>query len=123
MGSHPINLAVRFGLELVALGAFAWLGWQQASSRWAQVALALILPLVAAALWAAFAVPDDPSRSGAAPIPTPGPVRLALELAFFAAAAWVLQTRTSGLAWGFIAIVAVHYLASYDRVRWLLGLD
>ncbi|WP_280456932.1 DUF2568 domain-containing protein, partial [Nocardia carnea] len=40
-------------------------------ARWL---LVVLLPVVAAAAWGVFAVPDDPSRSGAAPVAVPGPV-------------------------------------------------
>jgi hypothetical protein len=72
--------------------------------------------------WVTFAVPADPSRSGNAPIPVPGVVRLALELTFFALAAWAL--RAADLPrWGILfgVIVLVHYALSYDRLRWLLA--
>ena len=56
MGSQPINLALRFLLELAALGAVAYWGWAQhdglESWLWASG-----LPLIAAVLWGTFAVP------------------------------------------------------------------
>jgi hypothetical protein len=76
---------------------------------------------VAAALWGTFAVRDDPSRSGWAPVPTPGVLRLLLELGSFAAAAIALvasQRVTLGLV--LAAVTLVHYAASYDRILWLL---
>jgi hypothetical protein len=63
LGSNPINLAVRFILEIIGLVALGWWGWNQADGI-ARFALALGIPLLAAALWGTFAVPDDPSRSG-----------------------------------------------------------
>ncbi len=75
MGSHSLNLALRFLLELAALGAMGYWGWTQHEGpvrwRWA-----IGLPLVAAVLWGTFAVPNDPSRSGQAPVPIPGILRL-----------------------------------------------
>ena len=77
--------------------------------------------MTAAVLWGVFAVADDPSRSGAAPIPVPGLVRLALEAAVFGVGIWALKdsgfTRAS-LALG--VVVVVHYAISYDRIAWLL---
>ena len=87
MAYHPINLAVRLLLEFAALAAMAYWGWRQADGV-LRFVLAIGIPLVAAALWGTFAVPDDPSRSGKAPVPVSGIVRLALELAFFAFAVW-----------------------------------
>ncbi len=71
MGSHPINLAVRFILELTALVAAGMWGWHQ-SEGWLKFLLVITLPLLIAIVWGTFAVPDDPSRSGAAPIPISG---------------------------------------------------
>jgi hypothetical protein len=120
MGSHPINLAVRFLLEIAALVTFGIWGYRQ-TDGWFRFVLALGIPVILAAAWGIFAVPNDPSRSGAAPIATPGVVRLLLELAFFAFAAWCLKeiefTRTSII---FGIIVIIHYIISYDRIEWLL---
>ena len=79
------------------------------------------MPVAAAALWGTFAVPDDPSRSGKAPVPVPGWLRLLLELVFFAISAWLLVTAgRSSLGIGLAAAVIVHYVISYDRIAWLL---
>ena len=82
---------------------------------------ALAIPVLAAAAWGIFAVPNDPSRSGAAPIAVPGWLRLLLELAFFAFAIWALSDLGFGtLSWVSALIIAIHYLSSYDRILWLL---
>ena len=121
MGSHPINLAIRFLLEVSALFSLGLWGWRSGDG-WQRFALASLVPIVAAVLWGTFAVPGDPSRSGSAPIPVPGVLRLALELGIFAFAAWALYqsgfTRTS---WALGIIVALHYLTSYDRILWLVS--
>ena len=120
MGSHPLNLAVRFVLEIAALVAIGYWGWTQ-HDGFVRYLLAIGGPLLAAILWATFAVPDDPSRSGKAPIPVPGIIRLALELALFAFAAWALyDAGNSLLALILAAVVVVHYALSYDRIAWLL---
>jgi hypothetical protein len=62
MGSHPVNLAARFLLEMVGLAALAWLGWHYGKGI-SRYALAVGLPFAAAVLWSVFAVPEDPSRS------------------------------------------------------------
>jgi len=120
MGSNPINLGVRFVLELIALIVFGYWGWDSSSGLMKYV-LAIGLPLLAAAAWGSFAVLDDPSRSGNAPIPVSGLVRLILELVFFALAAYALHSLGSEKwAWVFATIVLIHYAVSYDRIAWLL---
>ncbi len=121
MGSNPINLAVRFILEMAGLLALGWAGWNL-NAGLLRFVFAIGFPILAAVLWGTFAVPDDPSRSGKAPIQVPGVVRLLLELAFFAAATWALfSTNLPGLAWIFGIVVVIHYAISYDRILWLLG--
>ena len=120
MGSHPINLAIRFLLELTALIVMGIWGWNQ-SEDWQRFVIAFGLPITAAAIWGTFAVPNDPSRSGKAPVTIPGIVRLVFELAFFSFATWALyKLGHSNLAFVFGAIVAIHYLISYDRIKWLM---
>jgi hypothetical protein len=71
--------------------------------------------------WGTFAVPDDPSRSGKAPVVIPGILRLIMELAFFTFAIWALyDVGFTGWSWAMGIFVAVHYLASYDRIVWLI---
>lgn len=120
MGSHPLNLAARFLLELAALAAMGYWGWTQHEGIWRWV-FAIGFPLVAAILWGTFAVPNDPSRSGNAPVPTPGMIRLILELSFFALATILLiasQRLSAGVI--FAVLTIAHYAISYDRILWLL---
>ncbi len=120
MAYNPLNLAARFLLEIAGLAALGWWGWSQGQGA-LRFVLALGLPVLAAVLWGTFAVPGDRSRSGAAPVPVPGAVRLLLELAFFAAAAWALFAVGRPIpAAIFGLLVLVHYAVSYDRIRWLL---
>ena len=121
MSSNPLNLAIRLLLELTALIAFGIWGWRYGHETWLRLILAIGLPIIAASIWGIFNVPNDPSRSGAAPIIVPGLIRLAIELTIFTLAIWSLfyfgYTRLSLLLGG---VVAAHYLASYDRIIWLL---
>ena len=120
MGKHPLNLAFRFLLELAAFGAMGYWGWQTGAG-FSRTLLALGTPVVWAALWGIFAVPGDPSRSGKAPVPVPGVLRLALETAFFGFAAWGLYASgAAGLGLALILLVLLHYLLSYDRCWWLI---
>lgn len=121
MGSHPVNLAVRFLLEMAALIAIGYWGWQQSNSLLLKIGLAVGLPLIAAILWGTFNVANDPSRSGKAPIPIPGWLRLGLELALFAIATWALfAAGATVLGWIVGVVTVIHYLLSYDRLYWLL---
>jgi hypothetical protein len=121
MGSHPINLAIRFILELSALVSVGVWGWRQ-NDGWLRFVLAIGIPVILAAIWGTFAVPEDPSRSGGAPIVTSGIVRLIIELAFFGIAVWALYDMgfiKISIALGIIVIL--HYILSYDRIIWLLS--
>ena len=120
MGSHPVNLALRFLLELAALSSYAWWGRQQADSLLGYL-LAIALPLLGAILWGTFAVPDDPSRSGKAPLAVPGWLRLALELLIFGLATFCFyDIGYANIGGWFGLVVLAHYLISYDRIIWLL---
>ena len=96
-------------------------GYHQAQG-WLSLGLAIGIPVLLSAIWGSFAVPGDPSRSGKTVVKTPGLVRLIIELAFFGFGSFCLADlghRTWG--WGFGAIVVLHYLVSFERVKWLLG--
>ena len=86
--------------------------------RWIWVVIA---PVGAMTLWGVFATLDDPSRSGRTVVPTPGPVRLLLELGLFVVGAGLLVWAE---LWQFAAALAVgvtfHYLAWPARIRWLM---
>jgi hypothetical protein len=112
MNKNPINLAVRFLLEIVILIAFAMWGWHLFVG-WERYITTLILPVIAATLWGVFRIPNDP---GSAPVKTPGIIRLFMELGLFALAVWILYTLNYiTLSYIIAAIVIVHYLVSYDR--------
>ena len=120
MGSHPINLALRFILELAALLSVGMWGWNQSDGGLRYV-LAIGIPLIFAAVWGTFAVPDDPSRSGKTIIATSGLIRMMIEIGFFGVATWALydlEHFKNSFAFG--ALVLLHYLVSYDRLQWLI---
>lgn len=82
----------------------------------------IVLPVVAAVIWGTFAVPNDPSRSGGAPVPVPGSVRLLLEFVILGGAFVVMYVE--GLFYPsvvFISLVIIHYILARERIRWLLG--
>jgi len=112
------NDVLRFGLELGALAALAVWAWTGFGGPTRYV-LTVGLPLLAAALWGTFRVPNDP---GPAPVAVPGAVRLAMEWLLFglaAAALWTAGRPLLGV--GFAVVTAGHYVLARERVRWLLG--
>ena len=120
MAYHPLNLALRFLLEMAALVAIGYWGFSQHVGIW-RFLLGIGLPVIAAIAWATFAVPGDRSRSGDAPVPVHGAVRLVLELSLFGLAAWALFAAGSPLFGLILAgLVIFHYATSYDRIAWLL---
>ncbi|MEP2935790.1 MAG: YrdB family protein [Gilvibacter sp.] len=120
MGSHPINLVFRFILELCAFTAIGLWGWKQSDGLFRYV-LAIGIPLLLTTIWGVFAVPNDPSRSGSAPVKVSGIVRLIVELAIFAFAIWALQDAYFiKSSWTLAITVALHYIISYDRIIWLI---
>jgi hypothetical protein len=117
LANHPLNLTLRFGLELFALFALGYWGWTQHSGP-ARFLFGLGLPLLAAVVWGVFRVPGHP---GPSPVIVPGPVRLLIEAAFFGGATWGLWAAGRAIwAMVFGMLVLVHYIASYDYLRELL---
>ena len=114
------NLILRFILEMWVLIAVVAVALTDLDSMWG-VVVAVAVPLVLITAWGVFNVPDDPSRSGRAPVPVPGWIRLVIETIYFgigAIATYVAGWRT--LAAVFAVTVVFHYLLSANRVRWLL---
>ena len=72
-------LALRFLAELGMLACFAIGGWQVRDSTLTSVVLAVLLPLVAAAVWGRWVAPRAARR-------LPDPLRLAAEVLLFASA-------------------------------------
>lgn len=121
MGSNPINLALRFLLELCAFASASIWGWKFTDGG-LRFVLAIGTPVLLAVIWGTFAVPNDPSRSGKTLIVTSGVARLVIEFSFFAFTTWALYDiglEKIGLIFGIIVIL--HYLISYDRIFWLLS--
>lgn len=120
MSKHPVNLALRFILEITALIVFAIWGWNKGTGWW-RIFLTVSLPVFFATLWGVFAVKDDPVRSGKTVVPTKGFIRLLLEILFFGLAALALFNLGFQIAGVVISIlVLLHYVFSYDRTAWLL---
>lgn len=120
LGHHPVNLGLRFVLEIAALIAMGVGGYNVAPGLVGWL-IGIGLPVVAAVCWGVFNVPGDASRSGQAPVPVTGVVRLSLEIAFFLVAT-LLIAPVSAMAATLLAVaVVLHYLLSIDRIRWLIA--
>lgn len=118
--NHPINLALRFLLEVLAIVAFGVWGYSLGSGGM-RILMAILFPLLFALLWGIFAVRGDPSRSGKTVVHTPGIARLLLELILFGVAAWMmLDLDYCLMALIFGMAVVIHYFISFDRIAWLL---
>ncbi len=122
MSQNPVNLAVRFLLEIACVVGLFRLGLWIADGPVAAL-LALGFSLGAASAWGLFNVPGDRSRSGRAPVQVTGPVRLLLELVLLGggAAGWFLA-GPGWFAFTYTIALVAHYLLSWDRVGWLLGI-
>lgn len=120
MSQNPINLAVRFLLELAALTAFGLWGWTQ-NAGILRYLLVIGLPLFAAFVWGTFRVPADASANGRAPVPIAGWLRLLLEIIFFVFGTWCLfSAGVEKAGWLFGISSLLHYIVSYDRILWLV---
>jgi hypothetical protein len=118
---HPFQLALRFVLELgslIAIGAWAHRAAGGGALGWCAAIAAVAL---VAAAWGVFAVPGDPSRSGRAPVPVSGWIRLGIELAVFFGGAAALASMQ---AWRwfdpFVAAFVIHHVGTRPRLQWLL---
>lgn len=96
------NLALRFLLELAALAALAYGGYEATESAAARWTLAIALPVAGALVWGVFV---SPKRAVEAPLP----VRLVLEAAVLGGgvAALAIAERTAS-ALGFAVLVVAN---------------
>ncbi len=120
MNKKALNLSLRFSLELGAVGAVGLWGYLQ-NETWTRWLLAFGLPILFMAIWGIFAVPNDSSRSGKAPVPTNGILRLLIELGLFAIATWTMYDGGYDFYNFFGITVIIHYTLAYKRIRWLLN--
>ena len=101
------NLAVRFLLELCALGALGYWGFKTGNGTLTKVVLGVGSPLVAAAVWGVFVSPQ-------AAVQLPGLVVLILQaLVFGSAAAGLVTTGHRTLALVFVVIVVINAILMY----------
>ena len=101
------NLALRFIMELCALGALGYWGFRTGGGLVAKIGLGIGAPLVAAVVWGAFVSPQ-------APVQLPGPLNLFLQaLVFGSAAAALVSTGHRTLAVVFLVIVVINAALMY----------
>ena len=120
MGLHPVNLAFRFLLEIMAISSMIFWGVKQDAGviRYFYI---IGIPISMMLIWSFLAVPGDMSRSGKAPIPVSGPLRLFIEVSIFTIAVLMLSAISQPKVWlGYLILLVLHYILSYDRVLWLL---
>ena len=118
---HPLNAALRFALELIALSLLARWGFTCSTDPVRRYLWLVAVPLLAAAIWGTFTVTNDPSRGKNGPVRVSGHVRLGIEATFFGcaiAACYALSSATWAAA--FTALVCLHYTWAHARMRWLL---
>jgi len=96
---RPVNLALRFALELAALAAFATWGLHAVGGP-ARFALAAVAVLAAAAVWGRWVAPASRRRLG-------DPARLLVEVAFFTAAGAALAGTGRGGRGAALTVAAV----------------
>lgn len=100
-------MALRFLLELCALGALSYWGFKTGGGALAKIGLGIGVPLVAAAVWGTFLSPQ-------APVQVFGLLVLLLQVLIFgAAAAGLLATGHPTLALVFGVIVVLNAVLMY----------
>ncbi|AJF68771.1 YrdB family protein [Streptomyces vietnamensis] len=107
---HVLNEGLAFLLELAALAALAWWGWDSAENVALRLLLAVAAPAVAAVVWGLFAAPKARFR-----VPLAG-VLAVKALVFGAAALALLGVDRPVWAVVFAAVALVNTaLATADR--------
>ena len=102
---RAFQLVLRFVLELCALAALAYAGWQTTDQVWLRVLAAVGLPVVAAVVWGRWVAPK-------ASHPIPEPLRLVPEWVVFGSAAVALAvTGHVNLAAVLAVLAAANRLA------------
>jgi hypothetical protein len=89
-----------------------------AFSSW-QPVLAMMIPITAAVIWGVFNVPNDPSRSGAAPVRVMGKMRLMVEGCFFVCGGYCLWRWNQIACYVYTGAVVLYYTTYYKRIQWL----
>jgi hypothetical protein len=96
---RAFQLLLRFVLELGALAALAYAGWQTPGSVWLRLLVAIGLPLVAAVVWGQWVAPK-------ARQPIPDPLRLVPEWVVFGGATVALVVTGHPILAAVLAVLA-----------------
>ena len=111
----PVSAAARFALELTAWSAGP-IAVHRATDSLGLAGLSLAALVAAPAL---FNTPGDKHADG--PVPTPGPVRLVIELGLMAVAVGAAaMVGPTSVAVGIAATAATAVVSGERRARWLL---
>jgi len=103
-----VNAAVRFLVELCALGALGYWGFRAGSAAAVKIALGIGIPVLATVVWMIFGAPGAPRQ-------LPGLRRLVLEVLILGGAALALYAAGSHvLALAFAAVVLVNETVLYS---------
>ena len=125
LGYHPATLTARLLLQVAALLGLAYGARELAPAGPVRYAAVLLLPVLAAVAWGLCGTPGDAAgRPGRPPVPTPGALRLLLEVVVLFGGAVLLFLAGQPL-WASaltVALVAYHAV-SWDRIAWLLRRD
>lgn len=112
---QALNLALRFVLELLAVGYW---GFTLSAPLGLRMLAGLGLPLLLATAWAVFRVPGD---GGEPIVAVSGSVRLLPEAAVFGTAlALLVAAGAPRLAAAFVLVLLLHYGLDHQRVANLL---
>ncbi len=118
MNNHPLNLALRFLLEISLVTIYALWGWTNHTGPY-KYFWAWGLTIAVSIAWAVFRVDGDP---GNAIVSIPGWLRLLFEAVVFCFAIYFLyQLKYNLIGLIFTVVVLIHYCISYDRIYRLLG--
>lgn len=107
----PMNLGLRFFLELCVLAALANWGYYTARATPERIGLAIGAPLLAAAVWVAFGAPGSPLQVG-------DPVHLVLEVVLYGAGAVALVAsghRSLAVALPVLAVLNRVLMAAWGQ--------
>jgi hypothetical protein len=114
-GLRGVTLTARFLCELAMLAALAFWGYVVGEGVWAWL-LGLAAPVVAAVVWGTFVAPR-------AKVPVPAPVRMAIELVLYAAAAAGLAVAGQPVAAVVLAVGGLVTSVLNDRQERRAGPD